>query len=117
MSNKELNDPAAQSESFIGLIGKLFKNLATMVRDEIELVVQGVREKIRGICNGVLTVAVGAAVIFAAFLSFCAALIIGLTYYMNPVVAAIVTGVALALIGTIITLIGYKQLKESIHKK
>jgi hypothetical protein len=35
---------------------------------------------------------------------------------MAPVIAALVTGAALALIGGIIAFIGYKQLKKSILK-
>jgi len=35
---------------------------------------------------------------------------------MAPVMAALVTGAALAVIGVNIAFIGYKQLKNSIHK-
>jgi hypothetical protein len=45
-------------------------------------------------------------------MSLCAALIIGLTSYMAPVIAALVTGAALALIGVVIVFIGFKQLKQ-----
>jgi VIT1/CCC1 family predicted Fe2+/Mn2+ transporter len=47
-------------------------------------------------------------------MSLCAALIIELTSYMAPVIAALVTGVALALMGVVIAFIGYKRLKKSI---
>jgi hypothetical protein len=47
-------------------------------------------------------------------MSLCAALIIGLTSYMAPVIAALVTGAALALIGVVIAFIGYKQWMKSI---
>jgi VIT1/CCC1 family predicted Fe2+/Mn2+ transporter len=87
-----------------------------VVHDEIELVVQGIREKMRAARSGVLTVVIGAVIGFAAFLSLCAALIIGLTSYMAPVIAALVTGAALALIGVVIAFIGFKQLKKSILK-
>jgi VIT1/CCC1 family predicted Fe2+/Mn2+ transporter len=49
-------------------------------------------------------------------MSFCAALIIGLSSYMAPVMAALVTGAALALIGVVIAVIGYRRLKKSIFK-
>jgi VIT1/CCC1 family predicted Fe2+/Mn2+ transporter len=117
MNNKVVNkDPTIQRESFTELLGQLANNSAAVVHDEIELVIQGIREKVRAVRSGVLTVATGAVVSFAAFLSLCAALIIGLTSYMAPVIAALVTGAALALIGVVIAFIGFKQLKKTILK-
>ena len=117
MNNKAVKqEPTTQRESFTELLGQLASNLAAVVHDEIELVVQGIREKMRAVRSGILTVAIGAVVSFVAFLSLCAALIIGLTPYMTPVIAALATGTALALVGVIIAFIGYKQLKNSIRK-
>jgi VIT1/CCC1 family predicted Fe2+/Mn2+ transporter len=117
MNNKVVNkDPTIQRESFTELLGQLANNSAAVVHDEIELVIQGIREKVRAVRSGVLTVATGAVVSFAAFLSLCAALVIGLTSYMAPVIAALVTGAALATLGVVIAFSGYKQLKKSIRK-
>ena len=117
MTNIVVNkDPSTQRESFTELLGQLAANAAGIFHDEIELVIQGIREKVRAVRSGVLTVAAGAVISFAAFLSLCAALIIALTSYMTPVIAALVTGAALALIGIVIVVIGCKQLKKSIHK-
>ncbi|SMP73576.1 Putative Holin-X, holin superfamily III [Desulfonatronum zhilinae] len=117
MSTREENkNPATHRESFTELLEQLAGNLAAVVHDEIELVVQGVREQVSAVCGGVFTVVAGAFIIFAALLSFCAALIIVLTSYMAPVMAVLVTGAALALLGGIIALIGYKQLKKAILK-
>jgi len=84
--------------------------------DEIELVIQSIREKVRTVRSGVLVVATGSVFIFAAFMALCAALFIEFTSYMAPVIAALVTGALLALIGVVIAFIGYKQLKKSILK-
>jgi VIT1/CCC1 family predicted Fe2+/Mn2+ transporter len=117
MDNKLVNtDPTLQRESFTELLGQLANGSATRVHDEIELVIQGIRETVRAVRSGVLTVATGAVISFAAFMCLCAALIIGLTSYMAPVIAALVTGAALALIGVVIAFFGYKQLKKSILK-
>jgi VIT1/CCC1 family predicted Fe2+/Mn2+ transporter len=117
MENKVVNkNPTTQRESFTELLGELANNSAAVVHDEIELVIQGIREKVRAVRSGVLIVATGAVISFAAFMSLCAALIIGLTSYMAPVIAALVTGAALALMGVVIAFIGYKQLKKSILK-
>ena len=117
MNNNMANrDPATQRESLSELLGQLASNSAAVVHDEIELVIQGIREMVRAVRSGVLTIAIGAVISFAAFMSLCAALIIGLTSYMAPVIAALVTGAVLALIGVVIAFIGYKQLKKSILK-
>ena len=117
MNNKAENkEPATQRESFNELLGQLAKNSAAVVHDEIELVIQRMREKVEAIRSGVILLAIGAAISFTAFMSLCAAVIIGLTYFLVPVMAALVTGAALALIGGIIAFIGYKQLKKSILK-
>lgn len=117
MNNKVINkDPTTKRESFSELLGQLVSNFAVVVRDEIEFVIQGLREKMRAARGGILTVATGAVICFAAFMSLCAALIIGLACYMSPLIAALGTGMALALIGVVIVLIGYTKLKKSCPK-
>ena len=118
MNNKAVNkEPTTQRESFSELLGQLANNSAKVVHDEIDLVIKRMREKVEAVRNGVILLAIGATISFAAFMSLCAALIIGLTSYMAPVIAALVTGAALALIGVVIAFMGYKQLKKSILKK
>ena len=117
MDNKAVKkDPATLRESFTELLGLLANNSAAVFHDEIELVIQRIREKVRVVRSGVVTVVAGAIISFAAFMSLCAALIMELTSYMTPVMAALVTGAGLALIGVIIAFIGYKKLKKSILK-
>jgi Putative Actinobacterial Holin-X, holin superfamily III len=117
MNNKVVNkETTTPRESFTELLGQLASNSAAVVHDEIELVIQEIRENVRAYRNGVLTVAAGAIISFAAFMSLCAALIIGLSSYMAPVIAALVTGTSLAFIGIGIAFIGYKQLKKSVLK-
>lgn len=118
MNNKAVNkNLATQSESITDLLGQLASDLASVVHDEIELVIQGIRENLNAVRGGVLTVATGAAITFVAFMSLCAALIIELSSYMTPAIAALGTGGALALIGVVIAFIGYKQLKKSVLKE
>jgi hypothetical protein len=113
MKDKVVNkDFTTQRESFSELLGQLANDSATRVHDEIELVIQRIRETVRAARSGVLLVATGAVISFAAIMSLCAAVIIGLIHYMAPAMAALVTGAALALIGVVIAFIGYKQLKK-----
>jgi hypothetical protein len=55
---------------------------------------------------------IGVVLCFSGFLALCAALIIGLTAYMHPAQAALITGAALTCIGVVIVFIGYKRLKK-----
>jgi len=108
--------PTIQRDTFTELLGQLAGSAAVVVHDEIELVIQGIREKTRAVRRGAVMIATGAVIGFAALMSLCAALIIGLTSYMAPVIAALVTGAALALISVVIALIGYTHLKKSVLK-
>lgn len=113
MNNKVVNlDPTTERESFGELLGQLAKNSAAVVHDEIQLVIQGIREKVKAAFSGVLLIVIGVVIGVVAFMCLCAALIIGLTSYMEPVIAALVTGVGFSLVGVIIAFIGYRLLKK-----
>ena len=114
MNNNKVvhHDPTTGRESFSELLGELSRNSAALVHDEIQLVIQRIREKVKAALRGVLLIVTGAAISFAAFICLCAALIIGLTSYMTPAIAALVTGVAFASVGVVIAVIGYRQLKK-----
>ena len=111
MSNKSVDKDEAQNESFSELLVQLAKSSAVVVHDEIELVIQRVREMLKAARNGVLLMAIGAVILFGAFMCFCCALIIGLTSYMSPVNAALVTGLAFVFVGALLAYTGYRQLK------
>jgi hypothetical protein len=116
MNNKLVNkDNITQRDSFSELLGQLAGNSATVVHDEIELFIQGIREKMTAGRNGVITVMIGAGIGFAAFMCLCVVLIMGLTAYMALIMASLVTGAALTLLGGIIAYIGYRKLKKSMH--
>ena len=83
-SNVTDKGTTTQRDSLSELLGQLANNSADVVHDEIELVIQGIREKAAAARSGVVTVVTGAVVGFAAFLSLCTALIIGLSSYMAP---------------------------------
>ena len=117
MMDKVVNkDSTPTRESFNELLVQLAKNIVGMVRDEIEIVIREIQERMKTVRGGVLIITAGGVICFVAIMSLCAALIIRLTSYMSPVIAALVTGAGFALIGFSIAFIGYRQLKKSIHK-
>lgn len=113
MNNQVVNlEPTTQRESFSELLGDLAKNSAALVHNEIQLGIQRTTEMVKAAISGALLIVTGAMIGFAGFICLCAALIIGLTSYLEPVIAALVTGVAFAIVGVAIAFIGYRLLKK-----
>lgn len=113
MDAKEVNkDSTAHRESFTELLGRLANTSAAVFHDEIELVSQGIREKMVAARSGALAIVTGAVIGLIALMSLCAALIIELTSYMAPAIAALSVGAALACIGVGLVLIGFNKLKQ-----
>jgi hypothetical protein len=117
MENKTVyTDPAPKRESLTELLEQLANNSAAVVRNEIQLVIQGIREKVAAFRTGIITAVVGAVIFFGAFMALCAALIIGLAYFIDLFIAALIVVAVLAVVGGIIGYIGYKQLKKAVSK-
>jgi hypothetical protein len=111
-NNDTKREPVVERPSFPDLLRQLAGNLTAVIHNEIELLVQTAREKVRHIRSGVLLIAMGTFVGFASLLSLCAAAIIGLSYYMSPFTAALITAAASALSGVFIALTGYKLMQR-----
>lgn len=118
MSGKDANrSPAAESSSFSDLLKQLAGDLATLIHNEIELLAQSVREKADHVRNGVLLITMATVIGFAAFLSLCAAAIIGLSHYMDPVSAALVTAAICAVSSGVIAVAGYKLVQKPVFEQ
>jgi putative Mn2+ efflux pump MntP len=59
---------------------------------------------------------VGLAFLFVALIILSAAVVIGLSSYMTPGFAALMTGVILAILGMIMAFSGIRKLKEGVNK-
>ncbi len=105
--------PVLQRESFGELLGQLAGHSAALVRDEIELARQETREKLRSLSSGAITLGVGVALVWMALLTLCAALVVGLSAHMGPGLAALATGLGLAVIGGAIGFVGFHRLKKT----
>lgn len=101
-----------QQESFVELLEQLAGNSADLVRNEIALTKQEIRDELRGFRGGLLTVAVGAVLGIIALMTLTSAVVIGLSSYLPPGIAAILTAIGLAVIGFVITLIGFRQMRK-----
>ncbi len=113
MKNKEeKNASPEQQESLLELLKHLVKHSIAMMRHEVELVIRRLHERFEDVRSGFMLMAVGAAIGFAAFLCMCAALIIELSRYLSPAVAALLTGGVLALAGVVLGFVGYRKLSK-----
>lgn len=101
-----------EQESFTELLVQLAGNSAQLVRDEIALAKQEVREDLTKVRSTALIVASGAVLCLLGLMTLCAALVIFLTSYLSPAGAALVTGLGLTTCGIAAAWIGLRQLKR-----
>jgi uncharacterized membrane protein YqjE len=111
IQNEEVS--ATRRESFGELLGQLASQSAALVRDEIDLAKQEFREKVKSFRTGIVVVALGAVLGLIALQALFAALILGLSTIVSPAVAALATGVALAIIGGTAAFSGIRILKNT----
>ncbi|MBI1295343.1 phage holin family protein [bacterium] len=97
-------------------IGDLFTNLSqnfsTLIRDEIRLAQVEMKQKGKKAMSGIISLAVGGFVAYAGFLVLLAAAVVGLSYYMWTWLAALIVGVVVALIGTVMLVGGLSRLRN-----
>ena len=105
-----------QRESFGELLGELANNSAALVRDEIALAKQEMREKVGVLRSGAVTIAIGGLIGFVALLTLTAAAVAGLAHVMDTALAALLVGVVLALVGGSIAFMGIGRLKRTSLK-
>jgi len=105
-----------ERESFGELLGELANNSAALVRDEIDLAKQEMREKVDVLRSGAVTIAIGGLIGFVALLTLTAAAVAGLAHVMDTALAALLVGVVLAAIGGGIAYSGIGRIKQTSLK-
>lgn len=100
-------------ESFGQLLTQLATHSAALIRDEMALAKQELRESARSLRMGIVTVAIGALIGWIALVTFAAAAVIGLANFMHPGYAALIVGGGLAITGGSIALVGINRLKRT----
>lgn len=100
-------------ESFGQLLSQLATHSAALVRDEMALARQELRENVRSLRMAIATIAVGVLIGWIALTTLVAAAVIGLANFMNPGYAALIVGGALAVVGGGAALVGISRLKHT----
>lgn len=109
--------PEAGRESIAELIGQLAQESAELVRDQVELFRQEFRERFEVFKDGMVSLAVGLAVVVIAVGSLVAAAIIALAPVIGEWQAALAVGLALAVIAGIFILVGIKRFERARLKQ
>ena len=113
---ERLPEAATQRESISELLSKLTDNSAALIRDELTLAKQEIREKLSALQSGLIVIAIAAVLGLVALITLCAAAVTALASYVGAWQAALIIGVVLALTTGISALVGIQQLKRTSLK-
>jgi hypothetical protein len=105
-----------ESQSAFGLLRRLTDELTTLLRQELALATAEISRSTRVLLGGAASVAVGGAVLFTGLLAMLAAAVLGLATVLQPWLAALVIGAAVATIGVVLVLAGIRSLDPSTLK-
>jgi hypothetical protein len=112
-----LPEAGTQRESTISeLLGELAQSSAALIRDELTLAKQEVREKVSAFRVGLVVVAIGAVIGLVALITLCAAVVMALAAYVGTWQAALIIGVILALTAGVTASVGLRRLKQTSLK-
>ena len=90
---------AADPRSLPELLSSLTSDLANLVRKESELIRAEVTEKISAAAHAGQMIGIGAALLLGGFLVLLQALVLALSKFMDPLLASVIVGVAVAAAG------------------
>jgi hypothetical protein len=102
-----------QHESYSELLSELANNSASLVRDEIALATQEMREKLASLRSGILILSAASIIGLIALEALTAAAVIGLIKTVGAVNAALIVGSVLAIIGAALALVGLRKIKRT----
>lgn len=114
-----------EDRSFTALLSDLTRELATLVRQEVQLTKAELTEKVSQAGSGASSLAVGGAISFAGFLVLLIAAVIGLNEIMEPIsrtypwLSPLIVGLIVLIIGFVLLQKGRSNLKAknlTLHK-
>lgn len=97
-------------------VGELFVDLSRetfrLMRQELEFARLEVSRNVSKASRDTLFIVIGAAIVYAGFLSLLAAAVFGLTSFMPPSAAALLVGLIAVALGWLIVRVNRKKLRE-----
>ncbi|MCI0662823.1 MAG: phage holin family protein [Acidobacteria bacterium] len=103
-------------ESLGNLLSKLAIQSASLVRDEIALAYQELREKGKALQSPLLVIAVGSFLALIAAGTLAAAIVLALSEYLKPWLAALLVAVLIGSLSVLLIAAGINQLKRKSLK-
>ena len=104
---------AGEHESLGKLLGELASQSASLVRDEVALAQQEIRENLKTVQAAVMMLIAGGVLFLVSLLALCTASIVALSVYLSLWQSALLVGVLIAVIASVITAIGIGQFKQA----
>ena len=112
MDQREL-ETSEPRESFGELLSQLASTSAALIRDQIELAKEEMRENLARLRSGLVTLAVSVVLGLLALFTLCAAAVIGLGILVGIGTSALIIGLGLALFCGILASSGIRRLKRA----
>ena len=106
----------AERKSFRELLSQLSSDSAALLRDEMELAKQEMREKLRAFQTGLVSIVIGAIVLHISLIALIAAAVIKLAESVGMAASALLIGAGLAIAGGIAAAAGIRRLKKTNFK-
>ena len=100
-------------ESFGELLSGLASTSAALIRDQIELAKEEMRENLARLRSGLVALVFSAVIGLLALATLCAAAVIGVGIFIGIGMAALAVGLGLAAVGGIIASVGISRLKRA----
>ena len=105
---------ARQDDRSLGeLFSDLTREMSTLVRQEVALAKTEMTEKASALGKNVAMLAIGGALLYAAFLALVATAIIALAYAMPWWLAALIVTIIVAIVGGVMARMGLENFKKT----
>ncbi|MFL6600377.1 MAG: phage holin family protein [Steroidobacteraceae bacterium] len=101
------------SETVLGLLRRLSRELSTLFRQELALASAEISRSVTALLVSLVSVVSGGAVLYAGFLVLLVACVCGLAYVLPLWLAALTVGIAVVLIGCVLVVMGRNKLKSA----
>ena len=102
---------ASTDQSFRSLISELVREITDLFRQELRLARAETGEKITQVQSGAISLLAGMLIAFVALIVLAQAMVIGLSNFVEPWLAAVIVAAVLAIIGLFLVRAGQSSLK------
>lgn len=109
---QELDDP---KDSMRELLGDLFTESSSLVKDEIALAEQEIKERAASLKPAITTIVIGVIVGAVALIALSAAAVVGLGESIGYALAALIVGIFLAIVTGVILSAGFVNARQTVR--